>query len=63
MPVDGKFKPAAAHQSRKARASMPFGRDNTEVSKPFKQPNTLVVLSHVGFQSDQTLAGIETTVV
>jgi hypothetical protein len=42
---------------------MPFGRDNTEVCKPFKQPNTLVVLSHVGFKSDQTLAGIETTVV
>jgi hypothetical protein len=38
-------------------------KDATEVCKPFKQSDTLVVLSPVGFNSDQTLAGIEATVI
>jgi hypothetical protein len=65
LPVGGKLKLSTAYQYvPHGTASMLFGeKDTTEVCQPFKQSDTLVVLSPVGFNSDQTLAGIEATVI
>ena len=63
MPVDGRFKLDRAYVMIPHTTALTIMNRAPEACKPFGQHSTLVFLSPVGFNSDQTLAAIAPTVI
>lgn len=66
MLIDGRFTLSTSYQmvSRSTAVALLGFRKHSEVCKPFKEGGSILVfLSPVGFNSDQTFAGIDATVL
>jgi len=63
MPVDGRFKLDRAYQIIPRTTALLLWNRDRNACKPFGPGATLIALSPVGFNSDQTLAAMEPTVI